>query len=111
MEIQDNSRFITYPSTVEKSNNHTVILIDADVIDIENIGLFLKTSVQNFDVYLYKGDLDDLEWLSHISQSADHILINDSSQVAVTDATRVGKNQQLTNPLDYFIRIDDNLVD
>lgn len=101
-----NSRFVTYPSTVEKGTNHKVILIDAVDHDIEAIGLFLAASVQNFDVYLYEGTNHDLEWLNYISADADHILINDSSQVRVTDAERYQ-----TRPLSYFERIEQKTVD
>lgn len=112
METLTNSRFITYPDLVEKSTNHTVILIDATVKDIEVIGLFLKTSNQNFDVYLYRGDLHDLEWLNEIGRSADEYLINDSSQVKITpESLRYGPGLTLTNPLDYFEKIEQQTLD
>ena len=101
-----NSRFITYPSTVTKDTNHTVVLVDASDHDIEAIGLFLAASVQNFDVYLYEGENHDLEWLNYISSAADHILINDASQVKVTDAERYQ-----TKPLAYFEQIEQQIVD
>lgn len=97
MEDQQVSRFITYPSVVEKSNNHTVILIDATADELVRLERFLKISAINFDVYLYKGEDYDLEWLNHVHKSADHVLINDVSQVSVTDAERY-----TTEPLEYF---------
>ena len=112
MENLANSRFITYPSTVDSSTNHSVILIDATVEDVERIGLFLKSSQQNFDVYLYRGDLHDLEWLNEIGRSADEYLINDTSQVKITpDSLRYGPGLELTNPLDYFQRIEQQTLD
>ena len=106
------SRFITYPSTVEKESNHTVVLIDAVEEDIERIGLFLKTSLQDFDVYLYRGDLYDLEWLNEIGKETDVYLINDASQVKVSpESLRYGTDQELTNPLDYFQKIEQLAVD
>jgi hypothetical protein len=91
------SRFITYPSTVEKSNNHTVILINATAEELVRLERFLKISDVNFDVYLYRGEDYDLEWLNYIHKSADHVLINDASQVKITDAERY-----TTEPLAYF---------
>jgi len=91
------SRFITYPSTVEKSNNHTVILIDATAEELVRLERFLKISTVDFDVYLYRGEDYDLEWLNYVHKSADHVLINDASQVSVTDAERY-----TTEPLEYF---------
>ena len=95
------SRFITYPSTVEKSNNHTVILIDATALELAQLERFLKNSNTNFDVYLYRGEEHDLEWLNNIHPLADHVLINDASQVKVTDALRY-----TTTHLDYFEQIE-----
>lgn len=97
MDEQQLSRFITYPSVVDKSNNHTVILIDVTAEELIRLERFLKTSDINFDVYLYKGEDHDLEWLNYVHQSADHVLINDSSQVKVTNAERYS-----TEPLEYF---------
>ena len=91
------SRFITYPSTVEKSNNHTVILIDATAEELVRLERFLKISTVDFDVYLYRGEDYDLEWLNYVHKSADHVLINDGSQVSVTDAERY-----TIEPLAYF---------
>ena len=91
------SRFITYPSTVEKSDNHTVILIDATAEELVRLERFLKISTVDFDVYLYRGEDYDLEWLNYVHKSADHVLINHASQVSVTDAERY-----TTEPLEYF---------
>lgn len=104
------SRFITYPSTVTKENN-TVVIIDADVDDIERIGFFCKTSNVDHDIYLYRGDLHDLEWLNCISKEANRILINDSSQVTIHNSdqvTRYGQGLDLVNPLDYFKKFEEN---
>ena len=97
MEDQQLSRFITYPSTVEKSSNHTVILIDATAEELIRLERFLKVSTVDFDVYLYRGEDYDLEWLNHVHKSADHVLINHASQVSVTDAERY-----TIEPLEYF---------
>ena len=73
-------------------------MIDVTVEDIERIGYFLKTSESNYDVYLYKGEDHDLEWLNYIVGRADLTLINDTSQVTIShSATRYQ-----TNPLQYF---------
>jgi hypothetical protein len=106
MEKLTNSRFITYPSTVDKANNHTVILIDATTEELTRLERFLKISSIDFDVYLYQGELYDLEWLNYISKSADHILIKDSSQVSVTSSERY-----TTEPLDYFEKIEQLAID
>ena len=98
MENQTLSRFITYPSTVEKSNNHTVLLIDSTEDELAQLERFLKISVQNFDVYLYQGTTGDLEWLNHINQNIDYVLINDICEVKITP----GGNRYQSNPVEYF---------
>jgi hypothetical protein len=101
MDIQL-SRFITYPSTVEKSNNHTVILIDGTAMELARLERFLKISDLNFDVYLYPGHTGDLEWLNHVSYHADQTLINDNSEVSTSRSIRYGLEGNLKEPLDYF---------
>ncbi len=98
----NNSRFITYPSTVETNSNHRVVLIDATKQELTQLERFLQTSEENFDVYIYPGDSYDLEWLNHVSNDAKLILINDASQVRVTpDSIRYQGNL-----LEYFERIE-----
>jgi hypothetical protein len=104
-----NSRIITHPSTVEKQSNHTVVLIDATVEEVENITMFCQISDQNYDIYLYKQDLDDLQWLDAIVQQADYTLISQSSLVTVANVVQISKfglDQQLNTPLAYFQQVD-----
>lgn len=98
----NNSRFITYPSTVEACSNHRVVLIDATEQDRTQVERFLQTSVENFDVYIYPSDSYDLEWLNHVSTDAELILINDASQVRVTPN---GVRYQ-GSPIAHFERIE-----
>lgn len=110
----NNSRIITYPSTVESEGNHKVILIDPTDEDQVRIEFFLKVSEQNFDVYVYRGEYHDLEFLNFICSDADWVLINDLSQVKIsnlTNQTRYGRDLELVHPVDYFIKIDRNIVD
>ena len=97
-----NSRFITYPSTVDSISNHRVVVIDALEQELEQLKRFLQTSQENFDVYLYSGTDYDLEWLNYVSHDAELILINDASQVQVTP---VGIRYQ-DNLLSYFEQIE-----
>jgi hypothetical protein len=96
------SRFITYPSTVEKTADHTVILIDATLNELTQLERFLQTSNSKFDVYIYQETTDDLEWLSYISQVADQTLINSSSRINLMPKGI----QYQTSPLDYFEQIE-----
>ena len=104
-----NSRIITYPSTVEKQSNNTVVLIDASVDDVENVSLFCQVSNKDHDIYLYKQDVNDLVWLSSITNAADCVLIAEDSTVSIDNVGQIqqyGKNQRLNTPLAYFQEVD-----
>lgn len=111
MNIQQTSRFITHPDTVQPNTNHTILLIDADKTDIETAGLFCKVSNKEYDIYLYKHDLSDLQWLSAVANLSDHILIKEDSKVNITGETRqskFGPGQELTSPLEYLQKFDEH---
>jgi hypothetical protein len=104
-----NSRIITHPSTVEKQSNHTVIIIDPAVEEVENITMFCQVSNRDYDIYLYRQELGDLLWLSAIVEKADHTLINQTSLVTLANINQISKfglDQQLNTPLAYFQQID-----
>jgi hypothetical protein len=104
-----NSRIITHPSIVEKQSNNTVVLIDASVEEVENIGLFCQVSNKDHDIYLYKEEVGDLIWLSSITSNADCVLIAEDSKVSVANESQIhqyGKNQRLNTPLAYFQEVD-----
>lgn len=103
MNNQLESRFITYPDVVEKSNNHTVLLVDADLDDVANLASFCEVSNRNYDIYLYKGNQGDLEWLSHLHSRLDKTFIKESSQVSITSADRYSTVNDLK---EYFTKID-----
>jgi|694.fasta_scaffold61159_2 hypothetical protein len=103
MSNQLESRFITYPDILEKSPNHTVLLIDADLDDVANLATFCSVSHQNYDIYLYKGTTGDLEWLSHLSSRLDKTFIRDGSTVRATSADCY---TTVTDLKDYFTKID-----
>lgn len=106
-----NSRFITYPSTVEKESNTTIVLVDADMDDIASIGSFCQTSHKNYDIYLYKHDLDDLQWLSLVSNLADKVLLNEQSKVTILNLAQLskfGSQQEINTPLEYLQQIDNS---
>lgn len=105
------SRFITYPDVVESTDNQPVALIDASEYNIEDIGLFCKMSKKDFDIYLYRAELDDLQWLNEISNRVVKILLSGDSKVSIspgTDVIKFGEGQELVNPLEYFQQQEQN---
>jgi hypothetical protein len=97
------SRFITYPTILEKSPvHHTVLLVDPYELETKVLTIFLQSCPLNFDIYFYTGETYDLEWLNAASKSADMILINTVSEVSSTDAVRYGPNLELPSCVNYF---------
>lgn len=103
MTTQTDSRFITYPDILPKSSNHTVLLVDADLDDVANLASFCEVSNRNYDIYLYKGNTSDLEWLNHLNSNLDKTFIKDTSHVNITSADRYTTVNDLK---DYFTKID-----
>lgn len=106
-----NSRFITYPSTVDKVRE-TAIVIDIKPADFIVLTDFLKTTSKDYDIYLYDGESHDLEWLNYVTQDCDHVLIDDTSQVRITpDSTNVryGAGLEYQTPYGYFAKLIDTV--
>lgn len=105
MTNQINSRIVTYPSLIEKSENHTVVIIDATVEAVGDIGLFCQGCEKFYDIYLYREDINDLHWLEHITENADQVLLAKGSNVTID--TKVSTTFNLS-PLEYFVEFDTN---
>lgn len=103
MNNQLESRFITYPDTLPKSTNHTVLIVDAELEDVANLATFCSISQRNYDIYLYKGEQDDLAWLNHVGNIADYVFVHKNSQVKITDSHIYGGVEHLK---DYFVQFD-----
>ena len=111
--INQNSRFITYPSTVEKQR-HTVLVIDIKPADFIVLTEFLQTNTNDFDVYLYDGTSHDLEWLNYVSKDCDTILIDDASQVRISPEStniRYGSGLEYQTPYGYFTKLVDKTAE
>lgn len=101
------SRFITYPDILPKSTNHTVLLVDADLEDVANLATFCSISQRNYDIYLYKGEQGDLEWLNHLNSVLDKTFVRAGSQVKITNSTSYATVNDLK---EYFTKIDQEVL-
>jgi len=87
------SRFITYPSKVNKEQDPFVIIVSPTKEDIEKTERFLQTSSIDFDVFLVDDEQNDKEWLDYLFDHSDHVLINSSSSIRLNvDATNFDSN-------------------
>ena len=103
------TRYITYPSTVEKER-YTVLIVDIKPADFIVLTEFLQKSEQDFDVYLYEGATHDLEWLNNVSKECDVVLIDNASQVKITPEDtniRYGVGLGYQTPYGYFTKLVD----
>jgi hypothetical protein len=102
------SRIITYPSVVEPTPN-TIVVVDATVAEVENLVLFCQSCDEDYDIYLYSDDVDDLQWLNSVVSSATHTLVSQTSSVTINNSDQIsyfGSDQKLNTPLAYFKQVD-----
>jgi hypothetical protein len=101
------SRFITYPDIIDKSDNHTVLLIDADMDDVANLATFCTISKRDYDIYLYRSTTDDLEWLAYLSNRIDHTMIKESSELKITNSDSSERFDSIDGLRKYFTTVDE----
>lgn len=105
------SRFITYPNALDTKENHTVILVDPTESDIEDVAYFLKVTEKDFDIYLYKGELYELEYLNHIHKQTDWTFIRQGSMVNIQNCDQQASYNSGAELLEYFKKMVSQPVD
>jgi hypothetical protein len=104
---QTECRFITHPTILDKTADHTVIIIDCNKNDTKFLEIFFKSSRRIYDVYFYNSNLSDAKYLSTITKLADEVLIDESSHIRYSQAITYGEHQKLKSPMTYFKEMDD----
>jgi len=74
------SNFITPPDYVE-----TILILNAPEEQIKVLATMIRRRDQSYNVYFYREEMNNAEWLEKIQEKADIIL-----------------DAKLTNPEDYF---------
>jgi hypothetical protein len=106
MAQQAECRFITHPTVLDKTADHTVVLIDCNKQDTKFLEIFFKSSRRIYDVYFYSSSLSDVKYLNTISKLADEILIDEHSHIRYSQAIVYGEHQKLISPMTYFREMD-----
>ena len=106
MAQQTECRFITYPTVLDKTADHTVVIIDCNQLDTKLIEIFFKSSRRIYDVYFYSSATSDVKYLSTITHMADDVLIDESSHIRFNQGMIYGAHQKLTSPMPYFQEMD-----
>lgn len=76
--IPQYSNIITPPDFAddEEGTITAVLLIDPAWREVENLALILKSSTRAFNVYVYRADMNNLQWLDQAAAKVQNIIIN-----------------------------------
>ena len=69
------SNFITPPDFVDDPK-HTVTVIDATTSDVELLGKMCQGSDITYNMYLYRSEMNNDEWLQQAIEKSDAVIIN-----------------------------------
>jgi len=113
----DFSNIITPPDFV-KTKAHTVLLIDPEWSEIEDVAFYLKSSAEIYNVYVYRIEMNDDDWLQKAIKKSEAIIVNtvnnDNSPVKDRLAVKpiayyygpknfLMNNNRIEKPVDYFV--------
>lgn len=84
------SNFVTPPDFV-KDNLHTVTVVDATVDDVELLGLMCQHTNESFNIYLYRNEMNNIEWLNKAIALSDAVIVNP-----------LNNNEELLKNSDFF---------
>lgn len=73
--MTNTTNFITPPDFVD-DKQLTVLLIDVEPVDVETLAFLCSSHTESFNVYLYREELNNEEWLAQAKERADVIIIN-----------------------------------
>lgn len=57
-------------------NQHTILLIDVDPVDVETLAHLCANHDEPFNVYLFKEGFEDTKWVGEVAYKADTIIVN-----------------------------------
>ena len=78
------SNFITPPDFVEDAF-HTVTVVNATMDEVELLGRMCKGSDDQFNIYLYRTEMNDTDWLTRAVELSDAVIINSNVRDAAID--------------------------
>lgn len=107
------SNFITPPNFVHE-DKHTVTVIDATVEDVETLAAVAQNSNEDFNVYLYRNEMENLDWLHQALDLSDSVIINidnfdwlnlcnNNRVYYYGEKTLLSPATKINNPVEYFI--------
>jgi hypothetical protein len=70
------SNFITPPDFVDDQELHTVTVVDATVDDVELLARMCENSDEMYNIYLYRDEMQQPEWLAAAALRSDAVIVN-----------------------------------
>jgi hypothetical protein len=111
------SNIITPPDFVDE-NTDSVVIVDGEWPDIEDIALWCKTAPKSYDLYIYQDIMLEPEWLMQSINRAKIIIVN-MADSSISDLKKdllqapnvwyygtgkfLANPRHLGKPLDWFI--------
>lgn len=92
------SNIITPPDFINDNKVETIVIIDPEMSEIEDVAYFLKTAAKSFNVYVYRSDMDDQRWLAGAVTKASAVVIN----TAVSDISHIKDKLVATNAHNHY---------
>lgn len=116
------SNFITPPDSLTEPERHTVLIVDSDWPEIEEVALFCKTSKKFYNVHVYRAEMDNEVWLVEQAEKAEFVIINTIESAVSNIKDRLIEqpnafyygpknfllsNKKLNAPLSFFVTFDE----
>jgi hypothetical protein len=114
------SNIITPPDFVDYKGR-VVVMIDPEWTEVEDVAFYLKTSKHQYNVYVYRDEMGDQEWLNQAVAKTTHIIVNtvgnDTSPLKDKIASRkesfyygpknfLMNENKIDRPIDYFLKLE-----
>jgi hypothetical protein len=116
--MQHYSNFVTPPDFVT-DDKPSILIIDADWVDVESVALWCKTAPVDLNIYIYVDIMLDEVWLAETLNRVQTIIVNmDSSPVDhikrelikgpdtwyYNSQPFLGNKNKILKPIDYFLK-------
>lgn len=108
------SNYITPPDFVD-DKLHTITVIDASIDDVELLAKYTQQSDEDYNIYLYRNEMNDLPWLAAAMNKSDSVIVNidNSNWLDLCRTSKVfyygnidilSPSIKITNIMEYFVR-------
>lgn len=90
------SKLVTPPDVV-KGRAYSVVVVDPTLEEVDDLALFLQYSDRQFNVYLYRAEMNDEEWLNKVVEKSNTVIVN-----TVNTVCSEIKDRLVVNPKNFY---------